>query len=46
MSVQVYSSYAVVPTETQSGILGVKICAQNPSTRPIHIALVLDSLIR
>jgi hypothetical protein len=42
MSLNVQASYAKLPTTTENGIIGVKITASSPVTRPIHIALVLD----
>lgn len=42
MSVQIFANYAVPPTATNAGILGVKVVANSPSARPIHIALALD----
>jgi hypothetical protein len=43
MSVKILANYAIHPTSTEPGILGVKILADSPITRPIHIALVLDT---
>jgi hypothetical protein len=42
MPVNVYASYALTPTATEDGILGIKVVADSPVGRPIHIALVLD----
>ena len=42
MPVQIQASF-MNATETESGILGVKITADSPTPRPIHIALVMDT---
>jgi hypothetical protein len=43
MPVSVYSTYAKQPTASEDGILGIKVVADSPISRSIHIALVLDT---
>lgn len=43
MPARVYSTYAKLPTATEDGILGIKVVADSPVSRPINLALVLDT---
>lgn len=46
MSVKVFANYAIAPSATEAGILGIKVVASAAAaavTRPIDIAMVLDT---
>jgi len=43
MNVSVHASWMTVPSESEEGVLGIRIMSDSPIARAIHIGLVLDT---